>query len=74
MRVLYKDDGDLILKKVESVTVGGRQVLLESISGDKRQHIVPHDSWSQSDLEALIRSQAGAPLLDLVALHAPKLH
>ncbi len=65
MRVLYRDDEELILKEVMSLTVKGGYVVIESTTGDKRTLLKAHDSWSDADLEALIRRHAANPFIDI---------
>ncbi len=65
MRVLYRDDEELILKEVMSLTVKDGYVILESTVGDKRALLKAHDTWSDADLEALIRRHAADPFIDI---------
>ena len=72
VRVLFVDDEELILKEVVSIQVGHGQILLEAVHGDKRTHIVPHSSWDNDDLAALLRERADQPVIDFEPLSRPK--
>ena len=72
MKVLYRDDDELILKVVLSMTVKDNYVVLESETGDKRTLLKAHDSWSNEDLEWLLRHNAAAAVIDIEPISRAK--
>jgi hypothetical protein len=72
MRVLFRDDDELVLKEVEVVRVADGRILLESTSGDPRVHVMPHNSWDTEALESLVRGHAREEFIDLEAISAPR--
>ena len=72
MKVLYRDDDELILKVVLSMTVKGNYIVLESETGDKRTLLKAHDSWSNEDLEWLLRDNATEPFVDIEPISRTK--
>ncbi len=72
MKVLYRDDDELILKEVLSMTVKGNYIVLESETGDKRTLLKAHDSWSNEDLEWLLRDNAAEVFIDIEPISRTK--
>jgi len=71
MKVLFRDNEDLVLKEAQQLSVGRGQILLEADFGDKRTHLIPHPSWTNKALERLLREQANRAVIDLEPISAP---
>jgi hypothetical protein len=72
MKVLYREDDELILKEVLAMSVKGEYVVLESETVDKRTLIKAHDSWSNEDLELLLRANAAGSFIDIEPISRAK--